>query len=220
MGESTAASLDSVLMARRITVRQDRRRLLEPTSFEVATGEVLIVSGEPGHGHTSLALVLGGRLRTDSGGITLDGSADPATLRTGVALVDVPGVSAPDDGNRLRTIVAEELGMAKRPAGRRHVRHWLAAQGYAESAGSRIGHLAGAVRVAVLARLAVLRPDVRFVVIHMPEQHGGLPEWWLQIAEGLAKEAFGVIVTTSPSTAANLDARVVELGGAIAEVPA
>ena len=77
-----------------------------------------------------------------------------------------------------------------------------------------------AVRVAVLARLAVLRPDVRFVVITLPEQHGGLPEWWLQIAEGLAAEGFGVIVTTSPTTAANLEARVVELGGAIAEVPA
>jgi ABC-type transport system involved in cytochrome c biogenesis ATPase subunit len=220
MGESTVTSLDSVLMARRVTVRQGRRRLLEPTSLEVATGEILLVSGEPGHGHTCLALVLSGRLAADSGGVTVDGSADPAHLRAAVALVDVPGVSAPDDGNRLTTIVSEELAMAKRPASRRQVKNWLAAQGYADMVGSRIEALPGAVRVAVLARLAVLRPDVRFVVIGLPEQHGGLPEWWLQIAEGLAAEGFGVVVTTSPSTAASLEVRVVELGGAIAEVPA
>ncbi len=220
MGESTEAPLDSVLMARRVTVRQGRRRLLEPTSLEVATGEILLVSGDPGHGHTCLALVLAGRLAADSGGVTIDGSADPARLQAAVALVDVPGVSAPDDGNRLTTIVGEELAMAKRPHRRRHVKNWLAQQGYADTVGSRIEHLPGAVRVAVLARLAALRPDVRFVVITLPEQHGGLPEWWLQIAEGLAAEGFGVIVTTSPTTAANLEARVVELGGAIAEVPA
>lgn len=212
--------IESVLTARRLTVREGRRRLLEPTSLEIATGEVLLVSGDPGHGHTCLALVLAGRLAADSGGVTLDGSADPALLQRAVALVDVPGVSAPDDRNRLTTIVGEELAMARRPHSRRHVRNWLARQGYGDTVGSRIEHLPGAVRVSVLARLAALRPDVRFVVITHPESHGGLPEWWLEIANGLATEGIGVVVTVSPTTAYGLNVRTVDLGGAIAEMPA
>lgn len=218
MGELTTIQPGNVLAVRRVSVRQGRRRLLEPTSVEVATGEVVLVAGDPGHGHTCLALLLAGRLPAERGSVTIDGVADPARLQSAVALVDVPGVSAPDERNRLTTIVGEELAMAGRPAGRRHVRAWLNAQGYADTVGSRIEHLPGAVRVAVLARLAVLRPDVRFVVMTLPESHGGLPEWWLQIANELAAEGIGVVVTTSSGTAAHLDVRTVELGGAIAEV--
>jgi ABC-type transport system involved in cytochrome c biogenesis ATPase subunit len=39
--------------------------MLAPTTVEVAAGELVIVHGDPGHGHTALALALAGRLVPD-----------------------------------------------------------------------------------------------------------------------------------------------------------
>ena len=45
-------------------VRVDGRRepMLEPVDLVWRTGEAVLVAGEPGHGHTALALVATGRL--------------------------------------------------------------------------------------------------------------------------------------------------------------
>src|SRR3954463_728371 len=98
-----------VLSATGVAVGGRPRAMLPPTDVELRTGEVRAVVGEPGHGHTALALVLAGRLRPDSGDVWLDVSGLARPRQRAVALVDVPGVSEPDEIVPMMTILGEEL---------------------------------------------------------------------------------------------------------------
>ena len=206
------------LEARGVAVRNRQRTLLEPTSLTVKSGQVSVAYGDPGYGHTALALVLAGRLKPDRGSVTIGGIAAPKARQGTVALVDVPGVSEPDPRNKLSTIVGEELAMAGFSAQRAKVKSWLHEQGFGDFGKERMEDLPGAVRIAALARLAALRDDVAFAVMTLPELHGGLPEWWMDTARVLTDENIGVLVTTSTSVAANLvDIPVYPLGQAATE---
>jgi ABC-type hemin transport system ATPase subunit len=194
-----------VLRASGIEVRGNGRPLLEPTTLSVRTGEIAVVVGEPGHGHTALALALAGRLQVDHGTVSLNAAEEAKTLQRMVALVDVPGVSEPDDAVTLRTIVGEEMAMARLRAGRGAVRKWLHGQGIEELADCRIDEIPAAVRTRVLAGLAACREGVRFLVLVLPERLGGVPSEWMGTARVLADIGFGVLVTASPTAAAHVD---------------
>ena len=69
-----------------------------------------------------------------------------------------------------------------------------------------------------MCRLAALRPRVDFMVLALPERHGGLPGAWLGPVRELVAADFGVLVTASLGTARHLadehGISVVELGNA------
>ena len=205
------------LRAKAVGVSQGHRVLLPATTFAVEAGELAVVAGDPGPGHALLALALAGRLDHFTGSVALDGSPDRAALQKAVALVDVPTVSEPDDAIPLHTIVGEELAMARRPAGRRHVAHWLEEQHFGEYADARIEDLPAVVRTTVLARLAEQRPGVRHLVIALPERNGGLPADWWQLAHHATERGYGVVVTVSLGSAEHLDDSPVLLGNATME---
>ena len=54
-----------------VRVQGRRAPLLELDAFDWETGECLLLAGEPGQGHTALALVLTGRLEPFSGRVRL-----------------------------------------------------------------------------------------------------------------------------------------------------
>lgn len=87
--------------------------LLEPTSVELVAGEVVVAVGRPGHGNVALALALAGRLRLTGGTVALGEDPEPGALQAAVVLVDVPGVTEPDDSVPFRVVVAEELADRK-----------------------------------------------------------------------------------------------------------
>lgn len=207
---------DHVLAAAGVAAHEPRRPLLAPTSLEVRTGELLVAAGDPGHGHTLLALALAGRLGDGTGAVTLDGEADRAALQDAVALVDVPGVSEPDPVLPLTTVAGEELAMAGRPATPAAVRRWLTERGLGDQVGARIEDLDTRARVAALAGLAAARPRVRFLVLVLPERSGGRPEDWAGTVRALADRGFGVVVTASPGVADAVDARTTQLGNDLA----
>jgi ABC-type uncharacterized transport system ATPase component len=215
----TAVELDlaselHVLRASGIEVLGNGRPLLEPTTLSVRTGEVVVAVGEPGHGHTALDLALAGRLHVDHGTVSLDDAEALKPLQRMVALVDVPGVSAPDDAVPLRTIVGEEMSMARLRAGRGAVHKWLQGQGIVDLADHRIDEVPAAVRTRVLAGLAACRDGVRFLVLVLPERLGALPDAWMSTASVLAAIGFGVLVTASPTAAAHVDEALLEwIGG-------
>lgn len=192
-----------VLHASALEVRREGRAVLADTSLTLRTGEVVVAVGEPGHGHTALALALAGRLPLTAGHVDLDGAV-AKDLRHLVALVDVPGVSAPDASASLRHVIAEEMAFAGQRAGRRSVRTWLADQSIEDLADHRIEDVPSGVRTRVLAGLAACRPGVLFLVLVLPERHGGMPETWMSTARALAGVGFGVLVTASPTAAAQV----------------
>lgn len=222
---TAAGPAAGLLVARGLFVDARPRPLLDPTDVLVAQGHRLLVSGEPGHGHTALALALGGRLRADAGTVVLDGVAGDERLRRAVALVDVPGVSEPDGVLPLRTVVGEELATAGLPAGRAAVADLLAADGLADLARTPMEALPAATRTAVLARLAAGRPGVRVLVLTVPDRFGGRPQAWWEQAGSLALAGFAVVVTCTSTSAHLLDvAGLLDdaptlLGGATAALP-
>lgn len=195
----------SRLEAAGVWVSDSRRTLLEPTSVAVETGQVVVVYGDPGHRHTLISLALGGRLVPSGGELCIDADHEAGTRQRQVALVDVPGVSEPDDVVPLTTIVGEELAMAGKPASRSHVDQWLTGNELRRHRDDRIEDLPPGLRTLAMARLASLRPGVQFLVLALPERNGIDPEAWLGEAAALATAGFGVLATTSTGVALHLE---------------
>ena len=142
----------AILRATGIRARQGSRDLLPTTSLTLEAGEVAVAVGPPGGGHTSLALALAGRLKLDAGRVTLDGDPAPRALQAAVALVDVPGVSEPDEVVSFRTILGEELAMAKHKPSAAAIDRWLT--DYDLASGITTEAVPPRARLEILARMA------------------------------------------------------------------
>ncbi len=154
---------------------------------------------------TVLGLIATGRMRPDSGTVTIDGARNAKELRRRTALVDAPEVSDPHPGVTLAGVVGEELMFAGLPASPIHARRWLNDLGYGELAAQPIGTIKPSVRVRVMAELAVLRDDVEGFVLVSPDRHGGRPEGWWRIASEFAERGFAVLVIVGGSAAAVIE---------------
>jgi hypothetical protein len=205
---------DMELEATGIGVRGPHAPLLHATSLTVADHQLVLLTGYPGPGHVAASLGLSGRLKLDTGSVRLDGTTDPALLRRHVAVVDTPGITEPDDALPVQTVVGEELAIAGRKAGRRAVLEWLTEHDAAEHAGKRFEHLPVDVRTRLLTELTVARPDVRVVVLTMPDRHGGDPHAWYELGRGLAAQGYGVVVTCADASARLLDVKAARMGEA------
>ena len=202
-----------------VQVEGRRSPMLEATTLSVSSGECVLLAGEPGHGHTALALVATGRLAPYTGTVTLvedDGSTttSPAELRRVTAVVDVPGISEPDEALTVGDVVAEELSLAGRRSLPGDATRWLADHDLLDRRGERIDALHGAVRTALLSSLASERKDVRFVVLTLPDRHSGEPSGWWSVAESLASLGYGVLVECTRSSARDLGADLPPARGA------
>lgn len=175
--------------------------MLDDVSLRLEAGTRMLAVGEPGHGHTALALVVGGRLVPDSGDVLVNGMPDPARLRACSAVVDVPGVTEPDEALTVAGTAAETLALAGCRATPRAVTTWLAVHGLAHVRTARIDQIDAITRTSLLTALAVQDPAVRFLVITLPERHGGAPsEWWALAAE-YAALGYGVLVQCTSASA-------------------
>jgi len=187
---------EHVLRASGVSVPGQPRDVLPPTDIELRSGSIRAVVGEPGHGHTALALALAGRLPSAGGTVELDGSTDPVALRRAVALVDVPGVSEPDEAVPVGTILGEELAMAGTSARRADVQLFAPDLDLRE----RTDAVPAAQRVELLLRAAALRPDVMFLVLTLPDRWGVEPAQWEPVAATLADQGLGVCVTVGATS--------------------
>lgn len=196
-----------------------RGPLLELPGLTFASGECVLLAGEPGQGHTALALVVTGRLRPAAGEVLLtdaDGSVTSSAraLRRVTAVVDLPGVSEPDDVLTVRTVVAEGLALARRRSGPWATRRWLRSHEMWEHRKVRIDDVYGPVRTALLTSLAAERASVRFLVLPLPDRHGGEPSGWWAVAQAFAGRGYGVLVLAGRSAARDVGATLPASRGA------
>ncbi|MBG6094966.1 hypothetical protein [Nocardioides luteus] len=212
MSDEAVDEETTTLRATGVRARQGARDLLPTTTLTLRGGEVAVAVGPPGGGHTSLALALAGRLRLDAGRVALDGDASPRVLQGAVALVDVPGVSEPDEMVPFRTILGEELAMAKHKPSAAAIDRWLG--DYALAGDITTEAVPPRPRLEILGRMAALRPGTRFLVLTYPERLGLPVEEWLAIAEDLAGAGPrpGVLVTASPAAVIPSDVRTFTIG--------
>ena len=174
---------------------------LPETTLAYETGRVTIAEAEVGDHPTVLALMMSGRMRTDSGQLTIDGADDSALVRERVALVDAPDVSEPTGDLLLKDVVREELVFAGRSASRDSVARAIAENGGADYAGVRIADVPAGIRVRILTEIAAFRAGVRGIVITSPDRHGGDPRDWLAVARELADRDFAVLVVCGYASA-------------------
>ncbi|MFF3065400.1 hypothetical protein ACFVQ3_12635 [Oerskovia sp. NPDC057915] len=194
-----------------VQVEGRRAPMLEATTLTLASGECVLLAGEPGHGHTALALVATGRLAPYTGTVTLvddDGATTTATadLRRVTAVVDVPGISEPDEALTVGDVVAEELSLAGQRSLPGDATKWLDAHDLLDRRGDRVDELHGTLRTALLTSLASERTEVRFLVLTLPDRHRGEPSGWWAVAESLAALGYGVLVQCTRSSARDLGA--------------
>lgn len=174
--------------------------LLEPTSATVQSGQVTVVDGPPGAGHTAFSLLLGGRLLPTSGEVLVDGQSDGQRLRNEVAVVDVPTVSEPDEVVSLATTMGEELAMARLPARHYQVREWLTERHAEQWRRTRIEDVPADTRFSLLAEVASRRPGVEAVVLCCPDRYGTSSRAALQIAHELADRGLAVCLQLTTNT--------------------
>lgn len=198
--------------AERVTVRGPHGPLLPPTSMRVADGQLAVVSGEPGEGHTALALALAGRIKPHDGVITLDDVQAPDRLQALTAIVDSPDVTEPDEALRLSGVVAEGLALAGRGHGRKAVAAWLAEHGVDGLARDRFETLPPDTRTAVLTALAVAREGVRLLVFDRPDRHTSNPQAWWPLALRHAQNGMAVVVLCLTGAARLLPVPAAQLG--------
>ncbi|WP_309064988.1 hypothetical protein [Microbacterium sp.] len=182
-----------------------RGQALPGTTLEFETGRAHFAHCETEQRPTVLGLIASGRMKPDTGRVTIDDDADARRLRRSVALVDAPDVSDPHPGVTLAAVVGEELMFAGRPATPLHARRWLRNLGYDELASAPFGTVDPAARVRILCELAVLRRGVEGLVIVHPDRHGGGPDGWTRIAQEFADRGFAVLVIVGGSAAAAIE---------------
>ncbi|WP_434315373.1 hypothetical protein [Leifsonia sp. P73] len=152
-----------------------RDAALPATSVSFETGRATLSRAETEQRPTVLGLIASGRMRPDSGTVTIDGRADSGAMRRRIALVDAPDVCEPAPDVTVAGIVAEELmfaGLASHPLA---VRRRLAELGAAEYARYAIGTVPPTVRIRLLTELALLRAGVEGVVIVSPTATAATP---------------------------------------------
>ena len=183
-----------------------RDAALPPASVTFRTGEVTLARAETEQRPTVLGLIASGRMRPDSGTVTIDGDTDYAAMRKRIALVDAPAVCEPAPDVTVSGVVAEELMFAGRASGPLAVRRRLAELGASEWARFAIGTVPPAVRIRLLTELALLRDGVEGLVITSPDRHGGDPDEWWRLARGLAGRDIAVLVIAGDASAAAIAA--------------
>lgn len=194
--------------ARRVGVRGPHGPLLEPTSLRVGPGELVLVAGDPGAGHTALALVLSGRMRPSTGEV----SPAAAELRRRVVPVDSPGVSEPEGALPLGGVVGEELALNGARSGRRAVADWLVERDADRYLDTRVERVPGQVRCALLLELAAGRPGAEVLVLDSPDRYHPDPAGWLDLARARVAADRSVVVLCTTASAALLGVPAARIG--------
>ncbi|MCX7522943.1 hypothetical protein OSC27_11725 [Microbacterium sp. STN6] len=183
-----------------------RGEALPATTLHFESGRATLATAETAQRPAVLGLIATGRMRPDTGVVTIDGAADSAAIRSQVALVDAPDVNDPAPNVTVYGVVAEELMFAGRPTTPSGIRRALADLGLAQWRSWSISTVPPAVRIRLLAELAVMRQDVEGIVITAPDRHGGDPAEWWAIAQDLAGRGYAVLVVAGAASATALAA--------------
>lgn len=186
------------------------QRALPATTTAYESGRAALVVAETEQRPTVLGLVASGRMKVDTGSVTIDGRMDARALRRRVAVVDAPVVAEPEPNVSVTGVVAEELMFAGHAPTPFAAARWLEGLGLEAIAGLPIGNVDPAARIRLLLELAALRKDVEGLVLVAPDRHGGEPVAWWRIAQEFAERGYAVLVIAGQASRTAIDALEVE----------
>jgi ABC-2 type transport system ATP-binding protein len=187
-------SLDSAAIGRGLGAA------IPPLTVTIAEGQPTVIAVETDERPMLVSMLIGGRVRAESGRVTIDGHDDAHELRRATALVDTPFVSEPPAGVALATIVREELSFSSLPTSRRAVAEFLRSHELADYARLPVRSLPPTDRIRVFTELALLRAGVRCIVVTSPERHGADPSEWYATLSQIAERGVDVVIVTDALT--------------------
>lgn len=173
--------------------------LVENCSIAVSEGSLSEITAPTGDARTALALICSGRLTPETGRALIHGSADIARLRRSTALIDAPGITAPEHHMRARDLISESLGLIPRRRGIRipTTAQWIAEQEVADIADRPVDSLPSELRLWMMVELAFADPKVELVVLDSPDRHDisaeGLSETLELIAEPSERTVLAIL---------------------------
>lgn len=171
-----------------------------PLTLELTPGVPYAIAVETDERPLLVSMLLGGRVKPDSGSVFVDGAADLDALRLRTALVDTPVVAEPTPGATLAVAVAEDFSFSGRTTSRRAVRSFLADHGLSDYSAVPLRALPSADRVRLFSELALLRAGVDTLVVTSPERHGGDPAEWFDTLSSIAARGLTVAIVTDLAT--------------------
>lgn len=171
-----------------------------PLTLAIADGTVSVLAVETAERPMLVSLLLGGRIKPDSGRVTIDGRENLDELRKRSALVDTPVVAEPTAGLSLASIVAEEFSFAGMPSSRRAVHQFLHRHGIAEYGAVPVRSLPPTFRTRLFSELALLRPGVNALIVTSPERHGADPAEWYDSLAAIAERGATIVIVTDAAT--------------------
>lgn len=179
---------------------------LPSTTVRFETGRATLANAETEQRPTVLGLIASGRMRPESGSVTIDGATDYGAMRRRIALIDAPEVSDPAPDVTVAGVTAEELMFAGRRSHPLAVRATLNELGLTEYSRRGIGTMPPDARVRLMVELALLRRGVEGIVLTSPDRHGGDPNGWWAIAREIASRGIAVLVIAGDASAAAIGA--------------
>lgn len=186
-----------------------------PLSLVVTPGIPTAIAVQSDERPLLVSMLLGGRLKPESGRVLVDGLDDIDELRSRTALVDTPVVAEPTASVSLATVLAEEFSFASLTTSGGAIRRFLEQHGLADYEKLPVRALPAVDRVRLFSELAVLRAGVDSIVITSPERHGAAASDWYGAVAAIAARGLTVAIVTDDATARAL----IELGARDAEHP-
>ena len=173
--------------------------LVENCSITVSQGSLSEITAPTGDARTALALICSGRLIPETGRALIHGSADVGRLRRSTALIDAPGITAPEHHMRARDLISESLGLIPRRRGIRipSASRWISEHEAADIADQPLEALPSELRLWLMTELTFTDPQVELAVMDSPDRHDisaeGLSETLGGIAEPEGRTVLAIV---------------------------
>lgn len=170
-----------------------RHTLVPATTLESRRAEVLLVQADGQESRTAAALALTGRMKPSSGSVALGHDGSMASLRRRSALVDSPGVNAPERHLTVRSLTSEDLALVPfKFRDRTRPTEWLVKNGFRDILDKWVEELEPTRLLHLQLELALANHDVELLVIDSPDRHTSDPAAWLPLLHRAASGEFGV----------------------------
>ena len=182
-----------MLSTNRLHIDGRRHTLLPATTLEANRAEVLLVQADGQERRTALSLALTGRMKPSSGTVTLGHDGSMASLRRRSAVVDAPGVNAPEQHLSVKSLTAEDLALVPlKFRDRTRPTEWLVKNGFRDILDQWVEQLAPNRLLHLQLELALANHDVELLVVDSPDRHTADSTAWLPLLQQAAAGNFGV----------------------------
>lgn len=164
-----------------------RHTLLPATTLEARRGELLLVQADGQERRTALALALTGRMKPDTGSVTLGHGDSLAALRRRSTIVDAPDVNAPEHHLTVRSLASEDLALVpSKFRDRTRPTEWLVRNGFSDILKKWIEEVEPGRLLHLQLALALADKGVELVVVDSPDRHTSDDKTWLPLLTRLA----------------------------------